>query len=58
MTRIHLLSPQLANQIAAGEVVEPSRIRSERVAGKQSGFGADRVDLDIEQGGVKLIRSA
>ena len=29
---IKILSPQLANQIAAGEVVE----RSERIAGKQS----------------------
>src|SRR5471030_2805909 len=42
---IQVLPPQLANQIAAGEVVENSL-----------DAGATRIDIDIDRGGAKLIR--
>jgi DNA mismatch repair protein MutL len=56
MKRIHLLSPRLANQIAAGEVVErPANIIKELV---ENSLDADstRIEIDVEQGGIKLLR--
>ena len=53
---IHILSPEIANRIAAGEVVErPASIVRELIDNAVDA-GATRIDVDIEQGGLKSIR--
>lgn len=56
MPKINILPPQIANRIAAGEVIERPVSAVKELVENAIDAGADRIKIEIEEGGKRLIR--